>query len=127
MICAPGSLISGSFLPSVLFVSETMAESVAQAAMGSNAKDSLNAGSIAGIVVGSVLFIFILISGTLYFRKWHRKGSHQHTRPTPQGQGQTIGMSPISDHSHAMAVLAAESSSGRAGDGNRMLRGEGLV
>lgn len=126
MMCAPGSIWIIS--PVTLVDSETMAEPVAQAAMDSNAKDSLNAGSMAGIVVGSVLFIFILISSYLYFRKWHGKGSHQRTRPTPQGPGQKkMGMTPTSDHSHAMAVLPAESSSGRADDGNRMLRGEGLV
>lgn len=61
-----------------------MAESVAQAAMDSDRKTPLDAGTMAVIAIGSVLFIVILISSYLYFRKWrwHPTVSHQRSGPT---------------------------------------------
>lgn len=104
-----------------------MAESVTQAAMGSDAKAPLNAGTIAGIVIGSILFIVILIAGYLYFQKRHPKVSHQRTPSIPHRQRQNMGMTQTSNHAHAMSVLPAGSSLGRASGGNDIVKGEGLV
>ncbi|MCJ1424411.1 hypothetical protein MMC29_002299 [Sticta canariensis] len=42
-----------------------MAESVAQARIGSDSKSALDAGTMAGIAIGSILFIVMLISSYL--------------------------------------------------------------
>ncbi|MCJ1466890.1 hypothetical protein MMC07_005512 [Pseudocyphellaria aurata] len=104
-----------------------MAESAAHAAMGSDATTPLRAGTMAGIVIGSILFIVIVVCSCLYIRHRHRKVSHPHSPPTSHRPRQQVGVARTSDHSRAMPAAPAGSSVGRPNDGSSMSRGEGLV
>lgn len=100
-----------------------MAASAVQAARSSDAA-SLSAGAIAGIVIGSLAFIVILISAYFYISKWRREG--RRTR-SPDRHQPNMEATRGSHRPHALPATGAGRSMRNASDRGQMARGEGMV
>lgn len=100
-----------------------MAESVVQAAQSNDAA-SLSGGAIAGIVIGSLASIVILVSGYFYYRKWRREV--QRTRSQDQHQ-QNMEATHRSHHPPVSTTKGAGRSVEIAGIHGKSARGERMV